>query len=91
MASPPFQISRSIRVGEDFETLAAGTYDLTTRTGKPQRCIRRIQVLVAGTITMMKNSGGVDSPPGAVYQGLTIDADVSSITTAGGAVVLVSW
>jgi hypothetical protein len=87
----PFPISKSLRVGEAFETLTAGAYDLTARPNKPRRCARRVTVLVAGNITLLKDAGGVDSPPGAVYQGLVIDADVSSITTTGGAVVLVAW
>lgn|GEM_PF-6168219 len=86
----PYSISRSIRVGEDFETLTSGgPYDLTARAGKPQRCIRRLWCPSETTISLMKNSSGVDSPPGAVPSGSTIDADISSITV--DATVVVFW
>ena len=84
-------ISRSQRVGEAFEVLPAGTYDLAARPNKPQACARALVVLVAGTITMLKDSGGFDSPPGAVFQGLQIQADMGDITIAGGATVMVFW
>lgn len=87
MAARP--ISRSQRVGEDFEVLAAGTYTLYNRSGKPQTCVRRVQALADGTISMLKNSGEVDSPPGAVTAGTQIDADISALTCS--AAVMVFW
>lgn len=84
-------ISRSLRVGEKFETLAAGgPYLLYARTDKQPTCARRIQCLAATTITLMKDSGEVDSPPGAVAAGTVIDADISAITFTGGP-ILVLW
>jgi hypothetical protein len=77
-------------VGEDFEVLAAGTYTLYNRSGKPPVCVRRVQALVAATITSLKNSGEVDAAPGAVDAGTVIDADVSAITFTGGP-VMVFW
>jgi hypothetical protein len=86
----PPAISRSRRIGEDFEVLAAGgPYDLTSRSGKPQRCIRRLMCPNATTISLMKNTAGVDSPIGAVPAGTTIDADVSALTV--DATVMVVW
>jgi hypothetical protein len=73
----------------DFEFLAAGTYDLTARPGKPARCARRVVAMVAGNWTMLRNSGDVDSPAGAVFQGFTLDGDVSAITCS--AAIMVSW
>lgn len=88
----PFPISRSVRVGEATETLTVGgPYNLCARPNKPAWCARRIQVLVAGTLTLLKDSAGIDSAPGAVFQGLTLDADFSSVTVAGGATIFVSW
>jgi hypothetical protein len=82
-------INRSLRVGEDFETLAAGTYTLYNRSGKPQTCARRIMVLADGSLTMLKNSGEVDSPPGAVTAGMVFDADFSAVTCT--AAIWVAW
>jgi hypothetical protein len=83
-------ISRSTRVGEKFETLTAGAYTLYDRSGKPATCARRIQCLAATTITVLKDPGEIDSPPGAVAAGTVIDADVSAITFTGGP-VLALW
>ena len=79
----PFPINKSTRTGEAFEFLAAGTYDLTARSGKPQRCARRVVAMAAQNFTLLKDSGGNDSPPGAVYSGFIHDADTSAITCSG--------
>ncbi len=63
------QTSPSDRTGEDFEYLAAGTYTLDARPGKPTWCPRLIVAMVAGNWTELRNDREVDSAPGAVYQG----------------------
>lgn len=68
----------------------AGAYTLYNRSGKPDRCVRRVYCYNAATITVMKNSGDVDSPPGAVPAGTIFDADVSAITFIGGP-IFVEW
>ncbi len=86
----PKLISKSQRVGEDFAYYAsAAALDLTTVSGKPQRCARRIVALAAGNWTLLKNGYEVDSPPGAVYQGFVHDADTSAITST--AAIIVYW
>ncbi len=84
----PFSISKSIRVGEDFTALAAGDYDLTAQAGRPERCVRRILVLVAATFSVMSNSAGVNGAAvgTAVPAGTMIDADISAISFTGGPV-----
>lgn len=81
--------SPSLRVGEDFEYLPAGTYTLYNRPNKPARCPRLITAMAVGSWTMLKNSGEADSPPGAVYQGYRHEADVSAITCTAG--IMVVW
>lgn len=83
------QISRSQRVGEAFEFLAAGTYTLYNRTNRPAVCARRIIAMGAQNWTMLKDAGEIDSPPTAVPDGFTLDADVSAITCSGS--ILVLW
>lgn len=86
----PFPISKSLRVGEDFAILAAGTFDLTAQSGKPARCVRRVHCYNAATITSLKNAGGVDTAPGAVPAGTVFDVDASSIVFTGGP-IMVCW
>lgn len=87
----PFSISKSLRVGEDFAVLAAGTHDLTAQSGKPQgRCVRRVHCYNAATITSLKNASGVDTAPGAVPAGTVFDLDASSIVFTGGP-IMVLW
>ncbi len=83
-------ISRSIRVGEKFAVLTAGTYDLTAVSGKPATCARRIHCYNAAAITMLKDPGGTDSPPGSVTAGTVFDADFGDITFTGGP-IWVAW
>ncbi len=84
------RINHSRRVGEAFETLAAGTYaDLTARANRPQTCIRRLQCLTATNISVMADAQGRNSAPGSVPAGTTIDADISAITV--DQTVLVFW
>jgi hypothetical protein len=83
-------ISKSERVGEDFHFAATATaLDLTTISGKPQRCARRIVALAAGNWTLLKNHKGVDAPFGAVPEGFVHDADTSVITSS--AAIAVYW
>ena len=82
-------ISRSTRVGEDYEFLAAGTYTLDARPGKPLRCARRIVAMVAGNWTELRNSGEIDSAPGAVFQGFVHDGDTYKIVCS--AAIAVYW
>jgi hypothetical protein len=63
--------------------------DITTISGKPTRCARRIVALAAGNWTLLKNAQGVDAPPGAVFEGFTHDADTSVITS--DAPIMVYW
>jgi hypothetical protein len=63
--------------------------DLTTISGKPARCARRIVALAAGNWTLLKNAQGVDAPPGAVPQNFVHDADTSVITSS--AAIMVYW
>jgi hypothetical protein len=81
--------SPSDGIGETFEYLPAGNYNLAARTNKPPRCARRIVALAAGNWTLLKDSGEVDSPPGAVYQGFVHDAHTSAINTS--AAIMVYW
>lgn len=86
----PFPITDSESVGSTHEYLATPTaVDLTTRPGKPQRCARRIVAMAAGNWTLLADSGGVDSPPGAVFQGFLHDSNTSAITSTAG--VMVYW
>lgn len=73
-------INPSLRVGEAFEFLAAGTYILDARPGKPARCARRIVAMAAGAWTELLDSGENDSPPGAVIAGFIHDGDTYKIT-----------
>jgi hypothetical protein len=86
---PAHAISTSVRVGEAFEFLAAGTYILDARPGKPARCARRIVAVVAGNWTELRDSGENDSAPGAVPVNFTHDADTYKITCS--AAILVYW
>lgn len=75
------KISKSERVGEAHEVLAAGgPYQLDARLGKPTRCIRRITVLADGEITALLDAQENDEPPGAVTAGMVFDGDYSSVT-----------
>ena len=82
-------INRSERVGEAFEFLAAGTYTLYNRAGRPAACARRVIAMGAQNWTLLRDASENDSPPGAVPDGFVFDADVSAITCSGS--VLVVW
>ncbi len=84
------EISRSLRVGEKFAVLAAGTHALDALSGKPLTCIRRLQVLVDCNVSALADPGETASAPGALTAGTVIDADASSITFTGGP-VMVFW
>jgi len=84
------RINRSLRVGEAFETLVAGTYQLDARPNKPTACVRRVHCYNAATITSMKDPGENDDAPGAVPAGTVFDLDVSAITFSGGP-IQVAW
>jgi len=66
----------------------AGLIDLTTVSGKPKRCARRVIFLAAGAVTLLKDSGGNDEP-GTVLAGMVFDADVSAIDS--GAIAFWVW
>lgn len=85
----PHKVSPSLRVGESFRSLAAGTHNLVALSGGLNCCARRVHCLSATTISLLRDPEGVDSPPGAVPAGTVIDADVSEITV--NATVMVFW
>ncbi len=86
---PAHAISNSLHVGEAFEFLAAGTYTLDARPGKPARCSRRIVAMAAGNWTELRDSGENDSAPGAVLAGFTHDGDTYKIVCS--APIMVYW
>jgi len=85
------RVSRETGVGKAWKKLTAGTYALDAQSGKPTHCARRIVVLVAGDITLLKDSSETDDPPGAVFQGFVHDGDTADITITGATVVMVYW
>jgi hypothetical protein len=82
-------ISPSDRVGEDFEFLPAGTYNLDARPGKPQWCARLVIAMAAGHWTELRNDREVDSPPGAVPMSFQHMAHTYRITCS--AAIAVYW
>lgn len=79
----PSKISNDPGVGRAWKYYASATaLDLTTVSGKPPRCARRIVFLEAGSATLLKDSGGNDEPITGVIEGYVHDADTSAITCA---------
>ena len=86
----PAEKSYAESVGDAFEFFAsAADVNLTTRPNKPQRAARRIVAMAAGNWTLLKDAEGVDSPPGAVFQGYMHDAHTTAITSTGA--IMVVW
>lgn len=79
-----FATSGDDGVGRAWKYYAGGggLINLTTVSGKPQRCARRIIFLAAGAVSSLKDSGGNDEPLAAVLAGQVHDADTSAINSA---------
>jgi hypothetical protein len=86
---PVYSTSPEEGVGRAWKYYAggAGLIDLTTVSGKPKRCARRIIFLAAGAVAHLKDSGGNDEPLAAVLAGMVFDADVSAVDSAVAMIV----
>ncbi len=80
----PYRITHSVQVGNACKYYAAGAglIDLTTVSGKPQSCARRIVFLAAGAVTHLKDSSGTDEPLAAVLAGQVHDMHTSALDSA---------
>lgn len=84
-------ISKSERVGEEFDTLTAGAHNLAALSGKPALCVRRVWCIAETTFTVLADHAGTNEAPAvAIPAGTMIDADISAITFTGGP-VMVFW